>query len=41
MLDAAPGVWETWLQKAGPEARELVEKIKAIVADWERKGRKL
>lgn len=40
MLDVAPKVWETWLQKAGPEARELVEKIKAIVAEWERKGRK-
>jgi TRAP-type C4-dicarboxylate transport system substrate-binding protein len=41
MLDVAPLVWDTWLQKAGPEAKELVEKIKAIVADWERKGRRL
>jgi TRAP-type C4-dicarboxylate transport system substrate-binding protein len=41
MLDAAPGVWETWLQKAGPEARDLVDKVKAIVADWERRGRRL
>ncbi|MBI2552929.1 MAG: hypothetical protein HYV92_00510 [Candidatus Rokubacteria bacterium] len=41
MLDVAPKVWETWLQKAGPEAKDLVEKIKATVADWERKGRKL
>lgn len=41
MLDVAPKVWDTWLQKAGPEAKDLVEKIKATVADWERKGRKL
>jgi TRAP-type C4-dicarboxylate transport system substrate-binding protein len=41
MLDAAPGVWETWLAKAGPDARELVGRIKAIVAEWEKKGRKL
>lgn len=41
MLDVAPRVWETWLQKAGPEARELVDKIKATVAEWERKGRRL
>jgi TRAP-type C4-dicarboxylate transport system substrate-binding protein len=41
MLDVAPRVWESWLQKAGPEARELVEKIKATVAEWERKGRRL
>jgi TRAP-type C4-dicarboxylate transport system substrate-binding protein len=40
MLEAAPGVWDIWLQKAGPEAKALVEKIKATVADWERKGRK-
>jgi len=41
MLDAAPKVWEAWLSKAGPEARELVDRIKAIVAEWERKGRRL
>lgn len=41
MLDVAPKVWDTWLQKAGPEAKDLVEKIKATVADWEKKGRKL
>lgn len=40
MLDAAPGVWDTWLQKAGPDAKELVAKIKVTVADWEKKGRK-
>lgn len=41
MLDAAPRVWDAWLGKAGPDARELVDRIKATVADWERKGRKL
>jgi TRAP-type C4-dicarboxylate transport system substrate-binding protein len=41
MLDVAPRVWDTWLEKAGPDARELVEKIKTLVADWERKGRRL
>ncbi len=41
MLDAAPKVWDIWLQKAGPEAKDLVVKIKAMVADWEKKGRKL
>lgn len=41
MLDVAPKVWDTWLAKAGPEAKGLVDQIKAIVADWERKGRKL
>jgi TRAP-type C4-dicarboxylate transport system substrate-binding protein len=41
MLDVAPRVWDTWLQKAGPEAKDLVERIKATVAEWEKKGRKL
>lgn len=41
MLKVAPGVWDIWLGKAGPEAKELVEQIKTIVADWEKKGRKL
>jgi TRAP-type transport system periplasmic protein len=40
MLDVAPRVWDIWLQKAGPEAKQLVEQIKAAVAEWERKGRK-
>ena len=41
MLDVAPNVWEIWLQKAGPEAKGLVDEIKSIVAEWEKKGRKL
>jgi TRAP-type transport system periplasmic protein len=41
MLDAAPKVWDIWLEKAGPDARDLVQQIKAIVAEWEKKGRKL
>ncbi|MFQ5829848.1 MAG: TRAP transporter substrate-binding protein [Candidatus Methylomirabilia bacterium] len=41
MLKVAPKVWDIWLQKAGPDAKQLVERIKAIVAEWEKKGRKL
>lgn len=41
MLGVAPKVWDIWLQRGGPEAKQLVEQIKATVAEWEKKGRKL
>ncbi len=31
MLDEAQGVWRDWIQKGGPVAREMVEKIQATV----------
>ena len=34
--EAVPKIWEQWLQGAEPEAKEMVEKIKAVVADWEK-----
>lgn len=35
----APKAWESWLKDAEPEAREMVSKVRSLVADWE-KGRK-
>lgn len=35
----APKVWDMWVAGAEPEAKVMMEKVKFIVADWE-KGRK-
>lgn len=31
-----PKIWDMWMKKAEPEAKEMMEKIKALIGEWEK-----
>jgi TRAP-type C4-dicarboxylate transport system substrate-binding protein len=33
-----PKIWDLWLENAEPEAKEIVQMIQAMVADWEKRN---
>jgi len=38
--EGGPQIWDEWLKTAEPEAKEMMAKIKMMVAEWEKKSQK-